>query len=149
MKGRESKVAFENSAENIRLLTFFVGEEQYCADISIAHDIIKVPAITYIPRLPEYIKGVINLRGKVVPICDLALRFGVEGEEYDDHSCVIVFSIRGTQVGFLVKRVGDVIDITEKQICPTVNERSFISHIVTTEEGSFVKKINLEEVFEA
>ncbi len=142
-------MANDNTAERIRLLTFFVGGEQYCADISSVTDIIKIPAITYIPLLPEYILGVINLRGKVVPIADLALRLGVVGEEYDDHSCIIVFSVRGQSAGLMVKRVGDVIDVTEQQVCPNVNARSFISSIVTTEEGNFLKKINLDEITEA
>lgn len=139
---------FGNTAENIRLLTFFVNNEQYCADISTVTDIIKIPPITFVPKLPDYVKGVINLRGKVVPVGDLAMRFGFEAEEYDNHSCVIVFSIRGSSVGLIVKRVGDVIDVTEQQVCPNISETSFVSEIVTTEEGSLLKKINLSEITE-
>lgn len=142
-------MAFDNSAENIRLLTFFVNGEQYCADISTVTDIIKIPPITFVPKLPDFIKGVINLRGKVIPVGDLSMRFGFETEDYDDHSCVIVFSVRGTQAGLIVKRVGDVIDVTEKQISPNVSQTSFVSDIVTTEEGTFLKKINLSEIAEA
>ncbi|MBP1572525.1 MAG: purine-binding chemotaxis protein CheW [Oscillospiraceae bacterium] len=142
-------MAFENSAENIRLLTFFVNGEQYCADISTVTDIIKIPPITFVPKLPDFIRGVINLRGKVVPVGDIAMRFGMEPEDYDDHSCVIVFSIRGTSAGLIVKRVGDVIDVTQQQIAPNVSQTSFISDIVTTEEGTFLKKINLSEIAEA
>lgn len=142
-------MAFENSAENIRLLTFFVNGEQYCADISTVTDIIKIPPITFVPKLPDFIRGVINLRGKVVPVGDIAMRFGMESEDYDDHSCVIVFSIRGTSAGLIVKRVGDVIDVTQQQIAPNVSQTSFISDIVTTEEGTFLKKINLSEIAEA
>ena len=101
------------------------------------------------PKLPDFIRGVINLRGKVVPVGDIAMRFGMEPEDYDDHSCVIVFSIRGTSAGLIVKRVGDVIDVTQQQIAPNVSQTSFISDIVTTEEGTFLKKINLSEIAEA
>lgn len=135
-------------AENIRLLTFVTGGEKYAADISAITDIIEIPPITFVPMLPGFIEGVINLRGKVVPVIDLARRLNVSEEKYDRHSCIIVFSIQSTAVGFIVRRVGDVIDVIPAQISPTPDLKSTVRAVVTTEEG-YYKLIRQEELVEA
>lgn len=135
--------------DNIRLLTFYTGGEGYAADISVVTNIIEIPEITFVPMLPPYIKGIINLRGKVVPVIDLAMRFSVSEEEYDSHSCVIVFKIRGSSIGFMVKNVGDVIDIHEGQISGTPDKKSFVSAIVTAQDNVYYKLIRPEEIIEA
>lgn len=138
-----------HDTENIRLLTFFTGGEGYAADISIVTNIIEIPEITFVPMLPDYIKGIINLRGKVVPVMDLAVRFTGSADEYDSHSCVIVFELRGSAVGFLVKNVGDVIDVHPEQISETPDKKSFVRAVVTAQENVYYKLIRPEEIVEA
>lgn len=137
-----------NDHDSIRLLTFFTGSEGYAADISMVTNILEIPEITFVPMLPEYIKGIINMRGKAVPVFDLALRFSGKADEYDSHSCVIVFAVRGSNVGFLVKDVGDVIDVLPEQISGTPDRKSFVSAIVTAEENVYYKLIRPEEIVE-
>ena len=137
----------ENS-ENLRLLTFSVGEIDYAADILSVTDIIEVPKITFVPKLPEYIRGVINLRGKVIPVLDFAKRFGAEDEKYDGHSCIIVCVVHGNAVGFLVKSVGDVIDVFSSQLSENPNRKSFVDAVVTTQAG-LLQLVNLNEIVDA
>lgn len=125
------------SAENQRLLTFVTGGELYAADISAVTDIIEIPPITYVPMLPDYIRGIINLRGKVVPVIDLAKRLRLCDEIYDRQSCIIVFSIKSSSVGFIVSRVRDVIDVIPQQISPTPDPKSMVGAVVATEDGYY------------
>ncbi len=131
--------------ENIRLLTFLCGYEYYAADISAVTNIIEIPEITFVPMLPDYIKGLINLRGKAIPVIDTAMRFYGRCDEYDSHSCIIVFTIRGSSVGFIVKSIGDVIDVRPEQISGTPNTKGFVSAIVNA-EGQYYKLIRQDEI---
>lgn len=137
-----------NDHESIRLLTFYTGGEGYAADISAVTNIIDIPEITFVPMLPDYIKGIINLRGKVVPVIDIAVRFSGSAEQYDSHSCIIVFTVRGSSVGFLIKDIGDVIDVAPEQISDTHDPKSFVKAIVSMENDVYYKLIRPEEIVE-
>jgi len=76
-----------------KYLTFTMAEEEYGIGILKIKEIIGMMQITTIPRTPEFVKGVINLRGKVIPVMDLRLRFGMEGIEYNERTCIIVVEI--------------------------------------------------------
>jgi purine-binding chemotaxis protein CheW len=92
-------------------LTFFLGPEEYGLEILTVQEIIGLMSITPVPRTPEYIRGVINLRGKVIPVIELRKKFGMEAVEQTDETCIIVVQVKGVSVGLVVDRVSEVTDI--------------------------------------
>lgn len=101
-----------------KYLTFFLAREIYGVEIAYVTEIIGIQKITNIPEMPDYIKGVINLRGKVIPVMDVRTRFHMEQREYDERTCIIVVDISGTTVGLVVDEVSEVADIPEDQVEP-------------------------------
>ncbi len=107
----------ESSKEN-KFLTFKIADEVYGIAISDITEIIEVQKVTDVPDMPKYVKGVINLRGKVIPIMDLRLRFNMEERKYDDRTCIVIVNINETSIGFIVDTVLEVVDIPEAEIDP-------------------------------
>jgi len=112
------------ASDQRQFLTFAVGAETYAAGIDAIREIIEVPALTRVPMTPSFVRGVINLRGAVVPVVDLACRFDLGATELARRTCVVVVEVRGpdgaTQVlGVLVDAVHEVIDIAAHEIAPT------------------------------
>ncbi len=101
-----------------RFLTFTLGTEAYGIEIQYVTEIIGIQAITEIPELPEYIRGIINLRGKIIPVMDVRLRFKKEYVEYNDRTCVIVVDLQNISIGLIVDSVSEVITIPETEIVP-------------------------------
>ena len=103
-----------------KYLTFTLAEEEYGIGILKIKEIIGMMAITTVPQTPKFVKGVINLRGKVIPVIDLRLRFGMESMDYTERTCIIVVEIDGTtstvQIGIVVDAVSEVLNITGKDI---------------------------------
>ncbi|GBF35107.1 hypothetical protein DCCM_4230 [Desulfocucumis palustris] len=108
----------EDSQEG-KYLTFLLNNEEYGIEIRYVTEIIGLQNITEVPDMPSFIKGVINLRGKVIPVMDVRLRFGMEYRVYDDRTCIIVINVREQPVGLIVDRVSEVLDIPPGQIEPT------------------------------
>lgn len=113
----------EDSMAN-KYMTFLVGDESFGIAIQYILEIIELQKITDIPDMPEYVKGVVNLRGKIIPVIDLRLRFSMEEREYDDRTCIIVTDINQTAIGFIVDTVSEVLDIAEDNITDTPNFKS-------------------------
>ncbi len=108
-----------NSVDNDfteKYLTFFIEEQIFAVQSSSVIEIIRMQPITFMPKLPPYVKGVINLRGKIVPLIDLRIKLGKEPKEYDEHTSIVVLDTNETSVGFIVDRVNDVADIAKSQI---------------------------------
>ena len=105
-----------------KLLIFALGAEGYGVSILKVKEIIGMLDITPVPRTPDFIKGVINLRGKIIPIMDLRMKFGMDQKEYDERTCIIVIevNIHGTQklLGVVVDMVSEVVTISQEQIEP-------------------------------
>ena len=101
-----------------KYLTFMISKEDFGIEIRYVTEIIGIQGITCVPDMPHHIKGVINLRGKVIPVMDVRLRFGVEERPYDDRTCIIVININDQPVGLVVDRVLDVLDIPREEIEP-------------------------------
>ena len=101
-----------------KYLTFVIGKEDFGIEIRYVTEIIGIQGITQVPDMPHYVKGVINLRGKVIPVMDVRLRFGVEERPYDDRTCIIVINIDEQPVGLIVDRVLEVLDIQKSEIEP-------------------------------
>ena len=99
-----------------RFLTFSLGKESYGIEIKYVTEIIGIQEITEIPELPEYVRGIINLRGKIIPVMDVRLRFKKEPREYNDRTCVIVVDIKDLSIGLIVDGVAEVLTIPEQDI---------------------------------
>jgi purine-binding chemotaxis protein CheW len=99
-----------------KYLTFFLGREEYGLAILKVHEIMGIMPITPVPRTPEFIRGVINLRGKVIPIVDLRIKFGMEQVEQTEETCIIVVQSPGGQTGIVVDKVSEVLDIAASDI---------------------------------
>ncbi|OFZ80191.1 MAG: chemotaxis protein CheW [Bdellovibrionales bacterium RIFOXYD1_FULL_53_11] len=116
-KGREINAdvidedADDEDAQKDRYLTFKTGDEDFGIDIASVIEIIGLQKITAVPDMPDFIKGVINLRGKVIPVLDVRSRFRLPAIEYNERSCVIVVSIKDLNIGLLVDAVREVMNI--------------------------------------
>ena len=106
--------------DNNKYLTFVLETEEYAIPIIRVKEIIGMMDITHVPGMPDYVKGVINLRGKIIPVIDLRKKFGFGEREYDDRTCVIVVEMKsGTSEklsGFVVDTVSEVLDIEKSNI---------------------------------
>lgn len=107
-----------------KYLLFNLADEEYGIDISRVTGIEELQKITHVPDMPSFMKGVINLRGRVIPVIDLRLRFGMEEREYDDRTCIIVCDVRDITIGFIVDTVTVVLDIEENNIEPPPSFRT-------------------------
>jgi purine-binding chemotaxis protein CheW len=99
-----------------KYLTFCLDDEEYGLEILTVREIIGIMPITSVPKTPEFIKGVINLRGKVIPVIDLRLKFNMPEAERTDETCIIVVQVEKVEVGIVVDRVSEVRDINGKEI---------------------------------
>ena len=101
-----------------KFLTFQLEGEEYGLEILKVREIIGIMEITPVPQTPPYVKGVINLRGRVIPVIDLRLKFGLNEAEHTSETCVIVVDVHNILMGIVVDTVSEVLDIDEKQIEP-------------------------------
>lgn len=112
----EQELFEQEDTQKDRYLTFIVGNESYGIEIRYITEIIGIQPITEIPELPEYIKGIINLRGKIIPVMDVRVRFKKQGKEYNGRTCVIVVDIENVSVGLVVDSVAEVLSIPDEEI---------------------------------
>lgn len=114
-----SSVDNMNAAEmDGKFLTFWTDKQLYGVPIADVVQIVGVQSITEIPEFPSYAKGIINLRGTIIPLIDVRLRFGKEEIPYNERTCIIVTSISDKEIGFIVDEVDEVTDIDNDDICP-------------------------------
>ena len=106
----------EEDTQKDKFLTFSLGTEVYGIEIKFVTEIIGMQSVTQIPDLPEYIKGIINLRGKIIPVVDVRLRFKKAYREYNDRTCIVVVDITGMALGLIVDAVEEVLTIIEQDI---------------------------------
>ena len=107
----------DTMADEDQYLTFRLNEQNYGIPILEVQEIKGWDEVTPIPNSPVYIRGVLNLRGTIVPIIDLRLRFGLQERDYDDFTVIIIVNIRDRLAGLVVDSVSDVINATEEQHC--------------------------------
>ena len=104
-------------------LSFFLAGEEYATGILQVREIIEYDSLTRVPMTPSWIRGVLNLRGRVVPVVDMALKFGLEATEISKHTCVVIVEVdiegEATVMGVLVDAVSQVLDLKEEQLEPT------------------------------
>ncbi len=147
--GQESRVAkFE------KYLTFNLGDEQYGVEILKVKEINGLLEVTNVPRTPDFVRGVINLRGKVIPVIDIRKKFDMEAKDDTDQTCIIVVDINANnnalQMGIIVDSVSEVLDIDETEIeeAPTFGTSvttNFIKGMAKTKGGVKIL-LNIEEV---
>lgn len=112
----DNMITIEEDTQKGRYLAFSLGNESYGIEIQYVKEIIGIQIITEVPELPDYIKGIINLRGKIIPVMDIRLRFKKEAKQYNDRTCVIVVDIHELSIGLIVDSVSEVITIPEQDI---------------------------------
>ncbi len=106
-----TKVEADVGQKGGKYLTFGLAEETYGLEILKVREIIGIMDITAVPRTPAFVKGVINLRGKVIPVVDLRLKFGMCEAEHTEQTCIIVVDVGGVEMGILVDKVSEVLNI--------------------------------------
>ena len=115
----EEAVADEHDTQRWKYVTFKTGGEYYGLKIQYVNEIIVFQEITAIPESEDYIKGLINLRGKIIPVIDVGIRFKQEPFEYNDRTCIIVINVKSTVVGLIVEKIAEVVEIREENIIPS------------------------------
>ncbi len=138
--------------EASRFLTFFISDEKYALNITHVREIIASMKITSVPKTPLYIKGVINLRGSVIPIVDVRLKFGMQEKKYDINTAIIINEIDSVSIGFVVDRVEDVLsinnsDLTDAPRFGTSVDTSFIENVAEI-NSDVIMILNLKKIFE-
>ena len=108
----------DNDAQKDKYVTFKYGSEYFGIKIEYVNEIIVYQEITEIPETEDYIKGLINLRGKIIPVVDARIRFRQEPFEYNDRTCIIVLNVKNLVVGLIVEKIAEVVEITEGNIVP-------------------------------
>lgn len=133
----DKKLAAESKVLG-KVMTFHIGDQIYGIEIAYVVEIIEMQHITKIPHVPPYIKGIINVRSKVVPIVDIRSRFGKPEIPYTSRTCIIILAMGEISVGIIVDSVADVEDIHSSDISATpenksVNTNEFIQYMIRSE----------------
>lgn len=127
-------MADEATQAEQQLVVFDLGSESYGVDIGSVREIIRMQEITSLPRMPEYVEGVINLRGKVTPVVDLRKRFRLEATDFTKETRIVVVDVGKQDIGVIVDAVTEVLRISSEGIEPP-------SSVVTTAESDYLMGI--------
>lgn len=115
---KDEELLEEEDAQKEKYMTFQAGKECFGISISYVNEIIAMQPITAIPEVADYIKGLINLRGKIIPVIDIRARFMMEAADYTDRTCIIVIDVKSTVVGLIVEKLAEVDTIKDDDIIP-------------------------------
>lgn len=126
-----------------KYLSFLIGDEMFAVSIQFVTEIIVMQRITEVPDTPVFIKGVINLRGKVIPVIDVRIRFGMDTREYDDRTCIVVVECNEISVGMIVDTVNEVVDIPESSVDPAPRTHSGVESSYIEGMGKIGKQVNI------
>ena len=131
-----------------KYLTFYISDAVYGIELLNVLEIISIQAVTTVPSTPVYVKGIINLRGRIVPVLDVRLKFGQEEKEYDERTCIIVINIDEMMVGLIVDSVSEVVDFSGDELSDlpefsSLNQNRFIKSI-SKAEGKLVLNLDCE-----
>lgn len=118
----------EEDSQKGKFLTFVLDKEEYGLEIRYVTEIIGLQAITLVPELPDYVKGIINLRGKIIPVIDVRMRFKKDMREYDDRTCIVVVEIKNISVGLIVDTVAEVLTIQDQDMVPPPQIKNGFQH---------------------
>ena len=142
--------------DNIKsYLSFKIGSEYYAANVSYVQNIIEYSEITKVPEMPEYMLGITNLRGKVLPVVDARIKFGIENTEITTNTCILVMEVQVDDedifVGTLVDGVSEVLEIEQEEIKETPSigttvKNEFI-HGIYHDDEKFIMILNMNKIF--
>ncbi|WP_309121687.1 chemotaxis protein CheW [Paenibacillus sp.] len=120
------QASMEEDTQKGKFLTFVLGTEEYGIEIKYVTEIINLQPITVVPEVPVYMKGIINLRGTIIPVMDVRLRFQKPVREYNDRTCIIVIHFEDVTIGLIVDSVAEVLNIADGDIVdpPNMNQTS-------------------------
>jgi purine-binding chemotaxis protein CheW len=130
-------------------LTFYIDNHLFAIPSKQIVEIITIQEITYIPNLPDFVKGVTNIRGKIVPLIDLRIKFHMESSPYDQQTCIIITETETHSVGYIVDKVSDVTNIAADQISdPPKATDSFAGYItgITKINQKITYILDVEEI---
>lgn len=133
----------EEDTQKDRFLSFRIEEEDYGIEIKYVTEIIVMHKVTEVPGTPLFIKGVINLRGKVIPVMDVRERFNLEARTYDDRTCIVVVEVSEVSVGLIVDTVNEVVDIPGDRIDPPPSTHSGVESSYISGMGKIGKKVKI------
>lgn len=139
-----------NAPVSRELIAFRIGEQEFCVDIMSVREIRGWTPATPLPRAPGYMKGVINLRGAVLPIIDLGARFGLRLSEPTARHVIMVAHVGGRMVGLLVDAVSDIIQLTDEAVQPTPDiaseqVKTFVKGLFAL-DGRMISLIELDRI---
>ena len=145
--------ATQAAAGDLELLSFRIADQEYSVDIMSVREIRSWTRATSLPHAPDYVRGVINLRGSVLPVVDLALRLGIDAGEPHERSVIIVVDMEGRTVGLRVDAVSDILSVpaTELQTPPELlsdQSEGFI-RALTIVEGRMIRVLDVRRVMPA
>ena len=140
----------QSTFERREFIAFCIGEQEFCVDIMSVREIRGWSPATPLPQTPEYMRGVINLRGAVLPIMDLATRLGLQSNEPSERSVIIVVRMGERTIGLLVDAVSDILSVTQDLIQATPDVacdkvKSFVRGLITM-EGRMISEIASERL---
>lgn len=118
----------QEDTQKDKYLTFSIEKESYGIEIRYVTEIIGIQTIAEVPELPEFIRGIINLRGKIIPVMDVRTRFKKPFMEYNDRTCIIVVDIAEISIGLIVDTVAEVMNITAENVVNPPDSRSGFSN---------------------
>jgi purine-binding chemotaxis protein CheW len=118
MAQKQTRDAKTRSGDELQLVVFNIGREEFGVEITRVQEIIRMTSITGIPQAPDYIRGIINLRGRIIVVLNLNVIMGMETREQDENTRIIVANIDETVMGFIVDSVSEVIRLPEKNVEP-------------------------------
>jgi len=136
-------IDIEEDTQKDRYLSFRIAKEDYALEIKYVTEIIVMQRITEVPNTPSYIKGVINLRGRVIPVIDVRERFHLAARDYDDRTCIVVVSVSEIAVGLIVDTVNEVLDIPADMVDPPPAAYSGIESSYISGMGKVGRKVKI------
>ncbi len=134
-----------------KYLSFEINEEMYAVEILDVKEIIAMMKFTKVPKMPTFVKGVINLRGLVIPIIDIRAKFDLQEMEYNERTTIIIGIVDDSLIGFIVDKTADVLNITEEEMAEspkfgTAIDTTFLKSMAKTNSG-VVMIVNLKQIF--
>ena len=142
----------DNAELQGKFLIFSVHDVEYGIDIGNVTEIIGIQDMTPIPNSPPYVRGITNIRGTIVPVVDMRLRFGIEEAEYNERTCIVLISSENMYIGLVVDSVEDVVQLTPENILPlpqgSVAENNKYLKAIGKDGENIKQIIDIERIFE-
>jgi purine-binding chemotaxis protein CheW len=139
----KAKIEETEDAQHGRYLVFMIGNVNFGIEIRTISEIIGMQPITRLPEVPKSVKGIINLRGKIIPVIDMQLKFNIEPQEYGDRTCIIVIELKELSAGLIVDRMKEVLSIQDEEVSPPPGKKTGAQNRFISGIGKSDKKVIL------